>query len=87
MHKALYRQRTAFLRKIMNPKKRPNHRLYIETLRKMTPEKRLLKAFELSSFSNQLFVHGLRKKLGDISALEFAQILKDRLDKCHNRNF
>jgi hypothetical protein len=71
----------------MNPKQHPNHRLYIEILRKMTPEKRLLKAFELSSFSNQLFVHGLRKKHADISAVEFTQILKDRLDKCHNRNY
>jgi hypothetical protein len=71
----------------MNPKQRPNHRLYIEILRRMTPEKRLLKAFELSSFANQLFVHGLRKKYPDISAAKFTQILKERLDKCHNRNY
>lgn len=71
----------------MNPKARPNHRLYIETLRKMTPEKRLLKAFELSSFSNQLFVHGLKQLYPDATAEEFAQIVKSRLDKCHNRNY
>ncbi len=71
----------------MNPKQRPNHRLYIEALRKMTPEKRLLKTFELSSFSNQLFVHGLRKKYANVSAAYFSQILKDRLEKCHNRNY
>ena len=71
----------------MNPKERPNHRVYIDILRRMSPEKRLLKAFELSAFSNQLFVHGLRKKYADIPAAEFAQILKDRLDKCHNRNY
>ena len=71
----------------MSPKQRPNHRLYIEVLRRMTPEKRLLKAFELSSFSNQLFVHGLRKKYADVSAADFSLILKDRLDKCHNRNY
>jgi hypothetical protein len=71
----------------MNPKQRPNHRLYVEILRKMTPEKRLLKAFELSSFSNQLFVHGLKKKYPDVSAGEFTRILKERLDKCHNRNY
>ncbi len=53
----------------------------------MTPEKRLLKAFELTSFANQLFVHGLRKRYPDIAAEEFAQILKERLDKCHNRNY
>ena len=71
----------------MNAKQRPNHRLYIETLRKMTPERRLLKAFELSSFVNQLFIHGLKKRYPDVSTLEFTQILKDRLAKCHNRNY
>ena len=71
----------------MNLKQRPNHRLYIEILRRMTPEKRLLKAFELSAFSNQLFIHGLKKKHPDNSAEEFTRILKERLDKCHNRNY
>ncbi len=71
----------------MNPKPHPNHRLYIQVLRKMTPEQRLLKAFELSAFSKQLFVHGLKKKYPDVSEAEFAQILRDRLDKCHNRNY
>jgi len=49
----------------MNPKPRPNHRLYVEALHKMTLGKRSLKAFELSSFSNRLFVHGARKKSAD----------------------
>jgi hypothetical protein len=71
----------------MNPKQRPNHRRYVETLRRMTPEQRLLKAFELAAFSNQLFVHGLRKKYPDVSVAEFTQLLKERLDKCHNRNY
>jgi len=53
----------------------------------MTPEKRVLKAFELSSFANQLFVHGLRKRHADLSTVEFSKILKDHLDKCHNRNY
>ena len=71
----------------MNPKQRPNHRLYIETLRNMSPEKRLSKAFELSSFAGQLFLHGLQKRFADLPAAEFARILKDRLEKCHNRNY
>ena len=71
----------------MHLKERPNHRLYIDILRRMTPEKRLLKAFELSAFSNQLFVHGLRKKHPHVSAAEFTRILRKRLDKCHNRNY
>ena len=32
----------------MDPKPRPNHRLYLEALRRLTPEQRLLKAFELT---------------------------------------
>ena len=53
----------------------------------MTPEKRLLKAFELTSFANQLFVQGLKKKYAHLSAPQFSRMLKDRLDKCHNRNY
>jgi len=53
----------------------------------MSPEKRLLKAFELSEFANQLFVHGLRKRFPSLSEEAFKKILLERLDKCHNRNY
>lgn len=39
----------------MNIKNRPNHKIYIRVLRQMSSEARLLKAFELSEFSMQLF--------------------------------
>ena len=68
-------------------KDRPNHRQYIEILRRMTPEQRLRKAFELSEFSRALFVHGLRKRFPDASEEEFRALLRDRLDRCHNRNY
>ncbi|MCI2425680.1 hypothetical protein LM599_06820 [Candidatus Acetothermia bacterium] len=71
----------------MEIKDRPNHRIYIQVLRKMSPEKRLLKAFELSEFVNQLFVHGLHKKFPNLSDEEFKKILLARRDKCHNRNY
>jgi len=71
----------------MNIKKRPNHKIYIKVLRKMSPEKRLLKAFELSEFANKLFIHGLRKRFPNLSDEEFNRILFERLDKCHNRNY
>ena len=64
-----------------------NHKLYIQILRRMTPEQRLKKAFELSDFSKRLFVHGLRKRYPDLSEEEFREILLNRLDKCHNRNY
>jgi hypothetical protein len=75
------------MKTVMDPKPRPNHRRYIETLRSMTPEQRLLKAFELSEFSKALFVAGLRQRFPDATEEEFRRVLFDRLEKCHNRNY
>ena len=71
----------------MSIKDRPNHKLYIQVLRRMTPEQRLLKAFELSDFTRQLFIQGLRKRFPDRSAEEINTLLLERLEKCHNRNY
>ncbi|MCK6629214.1 MAG: hypothetical protein L6R45_29065 [Anaerolineae bacterium] len=71
----------------MDIKPRPNHKLYLQTLRRMTPEQRLAKAFELSEFSRQLFIHGLRRRFPDLSEAEFKELLLRRLEKCHNRNY
>jgi hypothetical protein len=71
----------------MDPKPRPNHQRYIEVLRKMTPEQKLAKVFELSAFNKALFIHGLRKRFPNASEEEFRIILLDRLEKCHNRNY
>ena len=70
----------------MNIKERPNHKKYIQILRNMSPEQRLLKAFELSKFSKQLFIHGLRKRFPDLSEDEFHKLYLERLSKCYNRN-
>ncbi len=71
----------------MDIKKRPNHKIYIQVLRKMSPEKRLIKSFELSEFAKQLFIHGLHKRFPHLQDEEFKKILLKRLDKCHNRNY
>ncbi|MBI4712235.1 MAG: hypothetical protein HY762_02870 [Planctomycetes bacterium] len=68
-------------------KQRPNHRLYLEVLRRLSPEMRLLKAFELSEFSRKLFIHGLRQRYHGIPNKAFKKILQERLSKCHNRNY
>lgn len=70
-----------------DPKPRPNHRLYIETLRRMTPEQRLAKAFELSELAKRAFIDGLRRRFPDLSEEEFKKLLLARLEKCHNRNY
>jgi hypothetical protein len=71
----------------MHIKERPNHRLYIQTLRRMTSEDRLLKSFELSDFSKELFLHGLRRRFPDLSDEAIEKLYLERLDKCHNRNY
>lgn len=71
----------------MDPKLRPNHRRYIEVLRRMTPEQRLARAFELSDFTRALFISGLQRRFPNASPEEFRQILLARLDRCHNRNY
>ena len=71
----------------MNPKPRLNHRRYIQTLRTMSPEQRLLKTCELSEFTRHLFISGLQKRFPDLSPEAFKKLLLERLDKCHNRNY
>jgi hypothetical protein len=71
----------------MNIKPRPNHREYIEILRSMTPEQRLLKAIELTETARTLFKHGLRERFPNLSHEEFHKLYLERLEKCHNRNY
>jgi hypothetical protein len=71
----------------MNLKKNPSHSMYIQALRRMSPEERLLRSFELSEFTRELFYHGLRKRFPDLSEEELKELFLKRLDKCHNRNY
>lgn len=71
----------------MDIKPRPNHRLYLQILRRMTPEERLKKALELSEFSRQLFIEGLRHRFPELSEAELLSLARARLEKCHNRNW
>jgi len=71
----------------MSVKRRPNHRIYIRTLRRMTPNDKLLKVFELSELSRKLFFRGLRRRFPDLGDTALMKIYLERLDKCHNRNY
>ena len=68
-------------------KEHPNHRLYLQTLKHMTPEQRLLKAFELSALSKKLFLHGLKKRFPEKNEAEIKTIYLERIAQCHNRNY
>ena len=69
----------------MDPKPRPNRQLYLETLRRMTPEQRLLKAFELSELSHDLLRAGVRQRFPDASDEALHRIYLERLARCQNR--
>jgi hypothetical protein len=53
----------------------------------MTPEQRLLKAFELSALSKKLFLHGLKKRFPEKSETEIKSIYLKQIAQCHNRNY
>jgi len=71
----------------MQLKPRPNHTIYLQSLKNMTPEQRLQKAFELSSLTKDLFLHGLRKRFNTKTEAEIKAIYLERIAKCHNRNY
>lgn len=69
----------------MVTKPRPNRRLYVQTLRRLTPEQRLLKAFELTDLSRDLLRAGLRRRFPEAGPEELQRVYLERLDRCHNR--
>ena len=68
-------------------KPRPNHAVYLRALRSMSPQARLRKAFELSAFTRALFCAGLARRFPALSRVELDRLMRDRLERCHNRNF
>jgi hypothetical protein len=70
----------------MDLKPRPNHALYLKTLRHMTPEERLSKAFELTDMTRELFWSGLRQRFPHMAESDLRRLYVRRLEKCHNRH-
>lgn len=71
----------------MDPKPRPHRRQSLDALRRMTPEQKLAKAFELSAWTKALFIQGLRDRFPDLPEDAFRRLVADRLAKCHNQNY
>lgn len=67
----------------MRMKKHPNHKTYILALRQMTPEQRLLKAFELSEISRERFMNRLRNRFPDRDDEELKKLLLERIKRYH----
>lgn len=62
-------------------------RLQIAALQRMSPEARLLKAFELSRLTGELFLHGLRRRFPAMTDEAIWQLYRERIAKCYNRNY
>jgi hypothetical protein len=71
----------------MGIKPNPNHHVYLATLKQMTPEQRLAKAYELSAMIKELFLTGLQKRFSSKSEEEVKAIYLERIAKCYNRNY
>ena len=69
----------------MKAKPRPNHQIYLEALSRLTPEQRLLTAFELTEFCRAAFRDGLHARFPEASDDELQRIYLKRLELCHNR--
>ena len=68
-------------------KARPNHRIYLGVLRRMSPEARLRKAFELSTLARALFRTGLKRRFPHLNAGQLRDLELKRLERCRNRNY
>jgi len=66
-------------------KAKPNHQVYIGVLRAMSAEDRLRKAFELSAFTRELLMTGLRRRYPDTPESELRAIYLGRLRKSWDR--
>ena len=71
----------------VDPKQQLNHRLYLEALDRMGPEKRLQKAFELSDMTRKLLMQGIRTRFPDATPEQLRDVLLTVLERCRNNNY
>jgi len=69
----------------LDPKPRPQRQRYLRMLADMSPEQRLRKAFELSRWSRELFMAGLRDRFPELGPAALHDLYLERLRKCHSR--
>jgi hypothetical protein len=66
-------------------KEQPNRRIYIEILRRMTPERRLAKAVELSEMTREALRAGLAERHPEATPDELTAMVIERLERCRRR--
>ena len=63
------------------------HKAYLDALRRMTAEQRLLKALELTRLVRDLHLHGFRRRFPQHSEPQIREIFFGSLKRCWNRNY
>jgi len=71
----------------MNKTDRQTHKEYIKILKKMKPQARLQKAFELSDLTKSLFITGLRMRHPDYSEEDIKDLYIEKIYKCHSYDY
>lgn len=61
------------------------HQKYLEVLRRLGPERRLRKAFELTEMARELFRAGLQRRFPELSDDQRHRLYLEGLAKCHDR--
>ena len=64
-----------------------SHREYIKIIRRLTPEERLKKCFELNELTKKLFLTGLKNRFPNLSQEEIKKLYLKRINKCHNLDY
>jgi hypothetical protein len=67
-------------------KEQPNRRVYMDALRRMTPEQRLAKAFELSDMTHEALRAGLAERYPAASDAELHSMHPERMERCRSRS-
>ncbi|NBU99046.1 MAG: hypothetical protein EBS19_12700 [Spirochaetia bacterium] len=62
-------------------------KIYLETLRMMTPFEKFNKVMEMSELSKSLCKQGFRKRFPNKNEEEIHKLFLDWLEKCHNSNY
>jgi hypothetical protein len=70
-----------------NIKNQPNRKIYIDIIKQMTAEERLMKTFELSQMVKSLFYESFKKKYAYLDPYTLNQKYLEYLEKCHNKNY
>lgn len=68
-------------------KPQPNHQRYLEVLRRMSSEERMMKAFELTEMTRTLLRDGLRATFPKASDDEIHRMYLEQLRKGYNSNY